>query len=110
MADSDDSFVSRWSRRKSEAGEGLRRKGAARVSKPAPLDADSRPEPAPETPAGDPVVQEKAVAAIDHDLTLAGQIRAEEDAAVVPVNQTPAAQGDEDQDEEKPSEEPSADK
>lgn len=95
MANRDDDFLSRWSRRKATSREGLTRKpspgpesGAPEADAPAGLD-----HPIPDAP--DIAAGAENVAAVDPDISFAEQLRREEAEPTVPLNQTPAARDEE---------------
>lgn len=104
MASRDDDFLGRWSRRKRESRDGLKRKGPAEetaraTEEPATAATDEQPRqdvaalPAKEAPRA-PIEAEPVT-------TLQDQLRAEQAEPTVAVNDTPAAKTD----DAKPSEE-----
>lgn len=89
MASRNDDFLSRWSRRKTQAkGGGLRRKDEAKPSRPAP----AQPPQAPEKSAGEAGTRKAALA--EPELSFADELRREEEMPVAAVNRTPAARDD----------------
>lgn len=95
MANRDDDFLARWSRRKADARQGLTKKPLSDVESGAQkADASTRldnaPPPVPEVTAG-----ADNVAAADPDMSFAEQLRMEESEPTIPQNLTPAARDEE---------------
>ena len=95
MASRDDDFLARWSRRKVQKGQGLRKKESAPPHEP----GDELPPEAVEeqAEAGTKKPAQVTVAA-EPGLTFAEELRAEEAEPTVAVNQTPPARSDDDED------------
>jgi hypothetical protein len=95
MANRDDDFLARWSRRKAEARGGLRRRQDADGPRPAAAPPSSRHGITP----GDRAPQRAASIGprnpVDPELSFADELRREEEAPVSAVNRTPAAHEDE---------------
>ena len=95
MANREDDFLARWSRRKADSREGLTRKPSPGPQSDAP-EAEGPAHPDHSTPgAQDSSTGADNVAAVDPDISFAEQLRREEAEPTVPQNLTPAAREEE---------------
>ncbi len=93
MATRDDDFLSRWSRRKAEKGQGLSKKKPVPAERPVEEPVPQTAHNAAETGTDEPA---QATAATDAGVSFAEQLRAEENETTIAVNQTPPARSDDD--------------
>jgi hypothetical protein len=91
MASRDDDFLGRWSRRKVESRRGLKKK-EERAGEAAPVSSEQPARPSSNEPRSGKAVDERAAA---EPTRVPDQIRTEESAPAVAVNDTPAAKDDE---------------
>ncbi len=94
MASRDDDFLSRWSRRKVESRQGLRKKEPAREAKEGQAAKELAPD-AKEPYAARAEPSQAKVASLESDRTFAEQLRIEESEETIPQNLTPPARDEE---------------